>query len=301
MLVNFLALIILARCQKMNIQIKAMTMNLALVDLMTGVAILLDSFLSPVLPESICRPLTYLYCIGVIVSFATITGLLLDRFLAIYYPYRYQKVHLHEKQCSVIVISGTWIVGIILSVLNYVDGFLIYKTQRTALCVSYVMTGKIGLAIVTMVFCFLLVFNMFLYLLMFIKIYRLSRSAYPKNTMKGNLYSNQARVLIKLSAIIGSFMLLYTPLIVINVIVVVVDNNMAETLLTWQSFAGFLILLNSFLNPFLYVWRFTECRYTFLSMVCCCWKSRKEKYENLKKKFFVSFLQAENSYTPYRK
>lgn len=290
-LLNLLALLILAQCQKMNFQIKVMTMNLALTDLLTGVAILLDSFLSPVLPEYLCRPLMYLYCIGVVVSFMTITGLLLDRFVAIFFPFRYQTIVLHEKKFSFAVVLLLWVAGVFLSAVNYIDGFKIYGSVRTAVCAAYIMTGRAGLATVTMIFCFLLISNGFLYMLMFMKISKLSKAVHPSDNLRScYLYRTQTRVLFKLSAITVSFMLLYIPLIVLNTIVVF-NNNLARMLLTWQSLAGCLILLNSFVNPFLFVLRFTECRYTFLSIVCFACKSQREKYQNLKKRFVVSFLE----------
>lgn len=95
---NLLALLILAQTKRMNFQIKVMTMNLALTDFLTGIAIVLDSFLSLALPEYLCRSLMYLYCIAVVVSFMTITGLLLDRVFAIFYPFRYQTFASHEKK-----------------------------------------------------------------------------------------------------------------------------------------------------------------------------------------------------------
>lgn len=290
-LFNLLALRILAQSIKMNFQIKVMTMNLALTDLLTGVAILLDSFLSPVLPEYLCRPLMYLYCIGVVVSFTTITGLLVDRFVAIFYPFRYQTIVLQEKKFSFAAVLLLWVAGVFLSAVNFIDGFKIYGSARTAVCASYIMTGRAGLATVTMVFCFLLISNVFLYMLMFMKISKLSKAVHPSDNLRNwYLYRTQTRVLFKLSAITVSFMLLYIPSIVLNTIVVF-NNNLARTLVSWQSLAGCLILLNAFLNPFLFVLRFTECRYTFLSIVCFACKSQREKYQNLKKRFVVSFLE----------
>lgn len=136
---------------------------------------------------------------------------------------------------------------------------------------------------------------MFLYMLMFIKIYRLSRSIFPNDELRSiHLYKKHTRILFKLSAITVSFMLLYTPMIVLNVIVVF-NNDLAISVLGWQRFAGLLVLLNSFINPFLFVLRFTECRYTFLAIVCFACKAQREKYQNLKKQFGVSFLNEQTA------
>lgn len=292
---NLLALLILAQTKRMNFQIKVMTMNLALTDFLTGIAIVLDSFLSLALPEHLCRSLMYLYCIAVVVSFMTITGLLLDRVFAIFYPFRYQTLASHEKKFSSAVILVLWIAGGFLSAVNYIDGFKIYNAAPTAVCASYSVIGRVGLGIVTMLFCSFIILNMFLYMLMFVKIYRLSRSIFPNDELRSiHLYKKHTRILFKLSAITVSFMLLYTPMIVLNVIVVF-NNDMAISVLGWQRFAGLLVLLNSFINPFLFVLRFTECRYTFLAIVCFAYKAQREKYQNLKKQFGVSFLNEQTA------
>ena len=289
-LTNLLTFMILAQSRRINFLIKVLSMNLAVTDLLTGVAILVDSFLSPSLPEFLCRPLLYLYCIGVIVSFITVTSLLAERFIAIFYPFGYQRIVLREKRYSVIVILSLWVSGALLSVLNYINGFQVYTSAQTAVCASYAMTARSGLATLTAIFISLIILNLVLYLLMFMKMYKLSHSIYPLNNVRSHhLYKYQARVLIKLSAVTSSFMLLYTPLIILNA-AVVLNEDLAKSLLTWQSFAGFFILLNSLLNPFIFVWRFTECRYTFLQMLCYPSVSRREKYRNLKKQFVVSYL-----------
>lgn len=291
---NLLALLILAQTKRMNFQIKVMTMNLAVTDFLTGIAIVLDSFLSLALPEYLCRPLMYLYCIGVVVSFMTITGLLLDRVFAIFHPFRYQRFASHEKKFSSVVLVTLWIAGGFLSAVNYIDGFKIYNTAYVAVCASYSVIGRVGLGIVTMLFSSFIILNLCLYMLMFNKIYRLSRSVYPNDELRSiHLYKKHTSILFKLSAITVSFMLLYTPMIVLNGIAVL-NNDLAKSLQGWQRFAGLLILLNSFINPFLFVLRFTECRYTFLSIVCFACKSQREKYKNLKKQFGVSFLDEQS-------
>lgn len=145
-----------------------------------------------------------------------------------------------------------------------------------------------------MLFSSFIILNLCLYMLMFNKIYRLSRSVYPNDELRSiHLYKKHTSILFKLSAITVSFMLLYTPMILLNGIAVF-NNDLAKSLQGWQRFAGLLILLNSFINPFLFVLRFTECRYIFLSIVCFACKSQREKYQNLKKQFGVSFLDEQS-------
>lgn len=293
---NTLALIILFKCKKMNYQIKLMSTNLAVTDLVAGLTILGDSVLAPALPEGLCRPLLYLYSLSVIASFLTITGMLVDRFVSLYYPFQYNYFFRRERWPA--ILAGIWLAGIVLTLVNYYDGFAVYEVRSTFICANSVMVGKSGLAIVTVIFCLLVIVNSLLYLFMYIKIYKMSQLTiifpYQQRSLKSH-----SKILFKLSAITGSFMCLYLPQILLNVVglFITAAPSMQRTFLTMQSFAGFLILFNSFINPFLYVWWFTECRYTFLMMVCRCNKKRWKQYENYKKQFYVSFLDVSNSST----
>jgi hypothetical protein len=183
-----------------------------------------------------------------------------------------------------------WITGSILTILNYYDGFSLYQMKDMAFCVNAFMVGNTGLTINTVNFCISLIIDLLLYILMFAKIRGMTHPAQDGHQLRQRSYQQQARILMKLSAITGSFIFLYTPQIVLNVIWLLCDPSLQKTILTLQSLAGFLILFNSFINPFLYVWRFTECRYTLLMIICFCNKTRQEKYRNLRKQFYVSFL-----------
>ncbi|XP_056001615.1 melanocyte-stimulating hormone receptor-like [Ostrea edulis] len=290
-IVNLSAIFILVKSKTMNQHIRLMSVNLAFTDMMTGVAILVDSFLPLMLEEGLCRFLLYLYCIGVTVSFLTITGMLLDRFLALFYPFRYHTVIEKDRRPS--IIFGLWMTGLLLTVVNFNDGFQAYEFQQFVACASYITVGRTGLTIVTVVFCFLIALDMVLYGLMLIKIHKISNSIACLETLtREKQFRSHARILIKLSTILGCFTFLYTPMIVLNIIDVSNTSPvLKKRILTWQSFTGFLILLNSLINPFLFVWRYTECRYTFLMIICHCSKHRREKYSTLKKQHFVSFLQ----------
>lgn len=247
----------------------------------------------PVLPEGLCRTLLYMYSVSVIVSFQTITGMLCDRFLALYFPFKYDYYFTREKWNGLVV--SIWVLGILLAIINYHDGFGIFENRDAAICINAVMVGKTGLTIVTLIFCVSIIVDIFLYLFMFIKLHQMSRATKNSAYQCGS-FRSQATVLIKLSAIIGSFMVLYLPQILLNVVgLLTTSPSTQKTILTVQSFTGFFILLNSFLNPFLYVWNYTECRYTFLTLVCYCNKKRRDQYKNQKKQFFVSFLQLTRS------
>lgn len=285
-LINLLAIVILFQCKKMNIHIRLLSMNLAFTDLMTGLAILVDSFLSPILPEGLCRLVLYLYCIGVVISFLTINAMLIDRLVALYFPFKYHNLLTREK-CPVFIFV-IWITGSVLTVVNYHDGFSIYETKDLTFCINAFVVGKTGLTIVTVFFCISLIIDLLFYLLMFIKIRGMTcptQDGHPQRPFR-----QQVKILMKLLTITGTFMVLYTPQIVLNVIVLTSTSSLQKTVLNFQGLAGFLILFNSFINPFLYVWRFTECRYTLLIVVCYCNKARRQKYGNLKKQFYVSFL-----------
>jgi hypothetical protein len=297
MLVNLVALFILAQTKKMSLHIKMLSMNLAATDLLTGVAVLGDSCLSPILPESLCRPLMYLYCLSVVVSFLNITGMLVDRFCALFFPFKYH--NFLEKKTCLIIIGSIWFCGCLLTVVNFYDGFQIYDVQELEICASYIVVGKTGLAIVTVTFCLLMIVNIVLYILMFKKMFKLSNSVHTADTLnRYRNFQNQAKTVINLSAITVCFMVLYTPMIVLSMIDIFDKNpTMKKTILILQSRFGVLVLLNSFINPFLFVWRFMECRYTFLIMICYCSKKKRDHYRDVRKTHCVSFLDVPSTNT----
>jgi hypothetical protein len=296
-IVNIVALLLLAQTKKMNVQIKLLSMNLAVTDLLTGIVILGDSCISPILPESLCRTLMYCYCLVVVVSFLNITGMLIDRFCALFSPFKYH--NFLKKKTYVFIILSFWLCGCLLTVVHFYDGFRVYDSQELALCSGYIIVGKTGLTIVTVMFCLFMVVNIVLYILMFMKIFKLSNAVCAADSLnRQRQFKTQAKVLMNLSAITGSFMILYTPMIVMNMFAIFhEDPEMKRTILTLQNVAGFFTLLNSFINPFLFVWRFTECRYTLLLMICYCSKTKRENYRNIRKRHGVSFLEVPN--TPF--
>lgn len=152
-----------------------MMMNLVLMDLLIGVVIFLDFFLSLVFFEYLCWFLMYLYCIGVVVFFMIIMGLLVDCFVVIFY---------FEKKFFFVVVIFLWVVGVFLLVVNFIDGFKIYGLVWMVVCVFYIMMGRVGLVMVIMVFCFLFVLNVFFYMLMFMKIFKFFKVVYFSDNLR---------------------------------------------------------------------------------------------------------------------
>ena len=68
---------------------------------------------------------------------------------------------------------------------------------------------------------------------------------------------------MKILAIVGLFVCMYLPsLVVLTVVSIDFQNRENYTVPVWMT--TLLSLCNSVFSPFVYVWRYPECRYKFL-------------------------------------
>ena len=77
-----------------------------------------------------------------------------------------------------------------------------------------------------------------------------------------NGLKEQTRILVKILRIFGLFLFAYLPGIVMAIIMGFDFNG--RKYMTPIMAAGLLTRSNSLLSPLVYVWRYPECRYTFL-------------------------------------
>lgn len=90
----------------------------------------------------------------------------------------------------------------------------------------------------------------------------------------------------KLSMITGFFCICYSPYCLIQVIP---EINTSAAFGFIHAVALGVLLLNSIINPILYVWRFREARFQ-LKMLMCFWdKIQREKIENQRNRFFATY------------
>ena len=85
-----------------------------------------------------------------------------------------------------------------------------------------------------------------------------------------NHMTQQKRILIKILAITGVFVLTYLPYNVMMIIITVDPENWVSYEPALESSLS-LVFANSILSPCVNVWRYPECRYTFVGVISTKW------------------------------
>ena len=97
----------------------------------------------------------------------------------------------------------------------------------------------------------------------------------------------ETKVFLKLSVITGSFVVMSTPYLVTRLLG---DDQVGEKLnRSLRQFSGISVLLNSALNPVLYVWRFREARYHFKRLAYFWSKAKLTRLAQKNNAYFASY------------
>nr|XP_022329015.1 melanocortin receptor 3-like [Crassostrea virginica] len=284
-IVNIFALRVLAACKKMMVQIRLMAINLSCTDLLTGVLLIVDTYLPVDISLVSCRALLVFWDMAVVVSYCTTTVLSVDRYISITFPLRYH-VLMNETRIKIIMAS-TWVLGFIFHFGRYADEFQIY----TVCIPSLYHQGKYARKIDVTIFAMSILFNIFLNIVMFRRIIKITRAS-RINPLDQNVRKsmNNIKVFTRVLVITGTFLFLYTPVVIISLMISFSTNKeFTLSLRGWFSLTGMLCVLNSFANPFLYAWRFRECRYQFLMALCFCSEKRREHYQSMMNKCYITY------------
>lgn len=127
----------------------------------------------------------------------------------------------------------------------------------------------------------ILLFNIFLYIYLSINV----SVRFSRNT--GQTSKDVNGVIRKLSVITGFFLVCYSPYIITQVLQwTLYDSTYSGTI---HAVSLSLTLLNSAINPVLYVWRFNEARFQ-LKFFVCVWNKRKtDKIILERNSFFATY------------
>ena len=99
--------------------------------------------------------------------------------------------------------------------------------------------------------------------------------------------STTRKALSKLTLVSSFLVLCYTPALITSHVEAYLPDK--EFVIKAKRISGFLALINSNLNPVLYVWRFYEVRFQFLSLFCF-WNGEKlEKLREDRRHYFATF------------
>ena len=280
-LANLLGIIVVWQSTKLPFQIRLLTLNMSYADGGIGLFML---FPRRWLYQE-CNIRKYLLEIMGTSSFLTITAFNVDRCLIILYAIHYTMFITKSRIFTVCVVI--WIFSLLIVYLLYSNeeletlGFSCEEAftgdLRTTNIIGHIVRATIIImnVIIMIVLC--------LYLRNRMKV----MSHTGSQQFKTKHWDYQVVTVKKILLITMFFTVLYTPYMICQLFVSTHIQTRSDFIL--KALSALASMLNSFINPFLYIFRFKECRFQ-LKLLFCRWnKSLIEETERERKQSFASY------------
>nr|XP_022324029.1 adrenocorticotropic hormone receptor-like [Crassostrea virginica]XP_022324030.1 adrenocorticotropic hormone receptor-like [Crassostrea virginica] len=280
-LANLLGIIVVWQSTKLPFQIRLLTLNMSYADGGIGLFML---FPRRWLYQE-CNIRKYLLEIMGTSSFLTITAFNVDRCLIIFYAIHYTMFITKSRIFTVCVVI--WIFSLLIVYLLYSNeeletlGFSCEEAftgdLRTTNIIGHIVRATIIImnVIIMIVLC--------LYLRNRMKV----MSHTGSQQFKTKHWDYQVVTVKKILLITMFFTVLYTPYMICQLFVSTHIQTRSDFIL--KALSALASMLNSFINPFLYIFRFKECRFQ-LKLLFCRWnKSLIEETERERKQSFASY------------
>ncbi|XP_048775705.2 melanopsin-like [Ostrea edulis] len=281
-LANLLGVIVVWQSTKLPFQIRLLTLNLAYSDGGIGFFML---FPREWLYKE-CNIRKYLLELFGTSTFLTITAFNVDRCLAIFYAIQYALFITKSK--IFILCTIVWIFSLCNVYLLYSNeemetlGFSCEEAFEGNLRTTNIIGHLIRLVIILINIIIMIVLCVYLK-------NNMKRMSYPSlSHHKLRYWDYQAANSVKKILVITIvFITLYTPYMICQLFVSSHIEIRSEY--TIKALSALVSILNSFVNPFLYVFRFTECRFQLKLLFCHCNKSVIELTQKERKQSFASY------------
>ena len=280
----------------MAYQIRILTIQLTITDAISGILLtMLGLHISARFP-AFC----YLsYHTNVAVSYMTlfvITAMSRDRFLALCFPFQYRWMVSSRRVLYLTMALWTFSVCLSLLLLAWM------KTTISKDCYNADSTntivGKEGFIQHASLCLFLILLNICFYIGISSNLFcrkdglRTARVSGQQNYIK-----QQKRILAKILVIMGVFVMTVLP-VNIMMIVIAMDYVNRKSYMTAFFITALLGMSNSILSPFVYVWRYPECRFK-LMIYCTFWNTeRQQRLEARLNQYNATFDLQETPGTP---
>ncbi|XP_062594812.1 melanopsin-like [Saccostrea cucullata] len=280
-LANILGTVVVWRSIKLPFQIRLLTLNMSYADGGIGLFMLFPR--SWLYKE--CNVRKYLLEILGTSSFLTITAFNIDRCLMIFYAIHYTVIITKSKIFTLCI--TIWIFSLFIVYLLYSNekletlGFSCEEAFEEDLRTTNVIGQTIRVVIIIINVIILIVLCVYLKK----KMQKMSHTGMSKFKVKH--WDYQAITLKKILVITIFFTVLYTPYMICQLFLSTHVTTRGVFII--KALSALASMLNSFVNPFLYIFRFKECRFQ-LKLLFCRWnKSVIEVVERERKQSFASY------------
>lgn len=256
---NCISFIVLLRCNRLNSQIRILNINLCISDLSLGI------FLSiPVKSLSIggtCIMRKYFTALFIHATLLIITMFNVDRGCVLYFGVKYYRYI--NRKCLLMFFTLVWIFAIVITYCRFFD-----STTPCGISCKPVFAAEHNVVteLTKWTLALILAINLATYFYFVIYIRNRFIRVYGTTSHKDLAPSNQLRLLGKVSLITGYFILSYFPYM-LTALFPLLDYNTQHGKLTHTVLLSGLVL-NSAVNPFLYILRFREAIYQMKYLLC---------------------------------
>ncbi|XP_032221221.2 adrenocorticotropic hormone receptor [Nematostella vectensis] len=200
--------------------------------------------------------------ISIGMSFILITLVSCERFLALFFPFRYnQHVTVRKLVCSAALCAGTWM-------LLPISRFAGLDTRSFYYISSALIVSVIAIIVVSQVKIFKLARHHHVQISLTSVSSAGSELRNKKRTGRLGYSSREAKIARNTAFIVGSVLLCYLPLVGSTMAMILIDGEYVfyYNVFPWTDL---LVFTNSLLSPLIYCWRNRELRATMYSMLRC--------------------------------
>ena len=215
----------------------------------------------------------YILAASFFASFVSATIINFERCISIFCPMRYHFLVTNKRLISICAIQ--YMLAIVFALMK----FNIPMPESGFYCESLVdislsITDRIILDVI-------LLCNIFAYILMIwhFKTQRQQNAVVPLTTTR--------KALRKFTLVSIFLFLCYTPVLIASELQARLPD--VKFVQTAKAISRLLAVINSNMNPVLYVWRFYEVRFQFLSLLCFWNKSKLDRLRQKRRTYFATF------------
>lgn len=257
---NLFSFLVLYRCTRVNYQIRVLSINLCVSDLLAGISLCFP--IEAYYFGENCGFKKYFYTFFVTISLLTVTMMDMDRCLALHFGIRYYNYI--SPRLLIFICTSFWIVSFLNAYMMYFDP----ASQFGIHCEPAYHAPKNIITISASAFLLVSILSnlvMFTYLVHTIRkgFRQIKDINFPAQTT--GRCTEQAIVIKKLLVITGCFLFCATPYIITTFPVLDYNTPFGKKV---HIVTAVIIVANSAINPFLYVWRFREARYQIKRLLC---------------------------------
>ena len=256
---NLMAVGILLKCKKMSFQLRIMTIQLAITDVIRGIVVIMIGLHITDTSIVMCHVSYHTQVVICNMTCFTITAMSCDRFLALSFPLRYRYMVTARRAKYIVIVLWVMALATSLLILQWMTNTVYTSCKYSVVADGYRQHATIGTLIILI--------NIFLYAGILWALYcRRDNLSQSRSSGREVHMKQQKKILLKILAITLVFVLTFLPFNVMWMIFAI-DFDNRKHYMTAYFVTMLLWLSNSMLNPCVYVWQYPECRKKLL--VCC--------------------------------